>query len=287
MSENSELFTAAEIRKRLSISTFVFYGYQPVAQRALAELARHGIEQIELLESPDQFDLTDHRSVGWIAETCRDQGIRIAAYHCWKTHFDDVDSEAARVERVDRCRAQVDTLLDVGGTLWASHVAAAVPATARSLEELARHAEGTNAVLAVENFKTNKPGTCRVEDRVQWLDQIDLPHVGMLLDVGHVLDPNGVNPMTVAGGPARVLQLCGHRLRHLHLHGFKENKDHFPPLVEGDQIQWRELFQELRRLNYQGLFNFEPRGIPWHRDSIEHTERAPETIAQLADAAPN
>jgi sugar phosphate isomerase/epimerase len=221
MDGSRNFYTVEEARKRLSISTFVFHGYRPVAERALAELARNGIEQIELLESPDQFDMTDGRSVGWINEACRAQGIRIAAYHCWKTHFGDIDTEAARIQRVDRCRAQIDTLLEVGGTLWGSHAAEAAPVMAKSFEELARHVEGTNAVITVENFKTNEPGACRVEERVRFLDQIDLPYAGMILDVGHVLDDDGVNPMTVPGGPTRVLELCGHRLRHVHLHGLK------------------------------------------------------------------
>jgi sugar phosphate isomerase/epimerase len=275
------MYSADDIGKRQSISTLVFHGYLPVAERALAELARHGIGQIELLESPDQFDMTDSRSVRWINEACRAQGIRIAAYHCWKTHFNDVDTESARVERVDRCRAQIDTMLEVGGHLWGSHAAEPVPVMAKSFEELARHVEGTDAVIAVENFKTNKPGSCRVEERVQFLDEIDLPFVGMILDVGHVLDGNGINPMTVPGGPTRVLELCGHRLRHVHLHGFKENRDHFPPLTEGDQIQWPELFQGLHRIGYEGVFNFEPRGVPWHQDSIERTGRAAAAIASL------
>ena len=279
------MYTAEEIKERRSIFTLVFHGYQPVAERALAELARNGIEQIELLESPDQFDMTDGRSMGWIHEVCRAQGIRIAAYHCWKTHFNDVDTEAARVQRVDRCRAQIDTMLEVGGRLWGSHAAEPVPVMAQSFEELARHTEGTDAVIAVENFKTNTPGACRVEERVQFLDEIDLPFVGMILDVGHVLDRDGVNPMTVPGGPTRVLELCGHRLRHVHLHGYKENRDHFPPLTEGDQIQWGELFEGLHRIGYAGIFNFKPGGIPGHQDSIERTGRAPAAIANLVSAA--
>ncbi len=279
------MYSADEIEKRQSISTLVFHGYRPVAERALAELAHNGIQQIELLESPDQFDMTDSRSVGWINEACRSQGIRIAAYHCWKTHFNDVDTEVTRVQRVDRCRAQIDTLLEVGGILWGSHAAEPVPVMAKSFAELARHAEGTDAVITVENFKTNNPGACRIEERVQFLDEIDLPHAGMILDVGHVLDTDGVNPMTVPGGPTRVLEMCGHRLRHVHLHGFKEGRDHFPPLTEGDQIQWVELFEGLQRIGYEGIFNFEPCGFPSHEDSIEQTGRAPAAIANLVSKA--
>ena len=114
------MYSEQEIGKRQSISTLVFHGYRPVAERALADLAHDGIEQIELLESPDQFDMTDSHSIGWINEACRAQGIRIAAYHCWKTHFNDIDTEVMRVQRVDRCRAQIDTMLEVGAHRYIS-----------------------------------------------------------------------------------------------------------------------------------------------------------------------
>ena len=58
MSEAAPFYTIDELKKRQSISTVIFWKYRPIDGRAFEELAENGITQIELLESPDQFDMT-------------------------------------------------------------------------------------------------------------------------------------------------------------------------------------------------------------------------------------
>jgi len=279
MDADGSFYTAEEIRSRLSISTLVFHGYRPLGESALAELARYGFRRIELLESSQQFDMTDSQSMKIIGEACRERGIEIGAYHAHSTHFSELATEEKRLKRVDFCRRQIDTMLELGGKIWGSHAQAADAVMAKSYEELARHVEGTDAIITVENF--TREGVS-VENRVRFLDALDHPQVGMILDIGHVRDENGVNPMTLPGGPTRVLELCGHRLRHIHLHGFKEGRDHFPPLAAGDEIQWRELLRMLRSVDYPGYMNFEPSGDPVHSGTLEQTSRAPERLAEIA-----
>ena len=282
MSAPDTFYTAEEIQERQSISTLVFRGYRPLGEGTLAELARHGIKKIELLESPEQYDMADPNSMRFVREACQASGIELGAYHAHMTHFSDLDTEADRLERVDQCRRQVDTMLELGGKVWGSHARDPDAAVVKSYEELARHIEGTDAYVTVENF--TRPGL-GVEDRVDLIGKIDHPRVGMILDIGHVRDEDGVNPMTLSGGPTRVLEQCGHCLRHVHLHGFKEGVDHFPPLVEGDEIQWVELFQQLHAIDYAGLINFEPSGEPRHTGTLEYTARAPARIVELAASA--
>jgi sugar phosphate isomerase/epimerase len=271
-------YTAEELRERLSISTLVFWQYRPIGQSTLEELAASGIRRIELLESPEQFDMADVHSMRLMGELCRSSGIEVVAYHAHKTNFSDLDTEAKRTERVDRCRRQIDTMLDLGGIVWGSHARAADPTLVRCYEELARHVENTKALIAVENFTS--PGMW-VEDRMTFLNEIDHPQVGMILDIGHVRNGDGVNPMTLPGGPTRVLTPCAERLIHLHLHGFKDGKDHFPPLVEGDSIQWVELFRMLRATGYSGHINFEPSGEPIHHNVLRATASVPERIVEM------
>lgn len=278
MGDRDSSFTVEEIRQRLSISTLVFHGYRPIGEAALAELARHGIVRIELIESPEQYDLAEPRSMQLIGETCKKCGIQISAYHAYMTSFADVDTEAKRQERVDLCRRQIDTLLELGGKLWGSHAGAADDIIEKSYQELARHIEGTDAIITVENF--GREGVT-VEDRVAFLDRLDHPQVGMILDIGHERTAEGVNPMTLPGEPTAILEQCGHRLRHLHLHGFKEGRDHHPPLVDGDEIQWRELFEMVRAINYPGDFNFEPRGMLTSPETLDYVERVPEKLVDL------
>jgi len=78
-----------------------------------------------------------------------------------------------------------------------------------------------------------------------------------------------------------VLEACADRLIHLHLHGFKDGKDHFPPFVEGDSIQWVELFRMLRATGYSGHINFEPSGEPIHHNALRATVSVPERIVEM------
>ena len=188
MSDSNGAYTEQELRDRLSISTLVFHQYRPISKEALSELTKFGITQIELIESPEQYDLADMRSMEFVQEACRDAGVQVAAYHAYQTNFADVDSEEKRQERTNRCRRQIDTMLELGGVLWGSHAGEVDEFIAKSYEELALHVEGRGAVITVENF--TKPCVA-VEDQVVFLDAMDHPQVGMILDIGHVRNPMG------------------------------------------------------------------------------------------------
>ena len=276
MAQN-DYYTADEIKQRLSISTLVFNGYRPFSEESLGELVRNNITRIELVESPDQYDLSDIRSMRLVDATCRKSGVEVAAYHAYMTVIRDVDSESKRQERVDICRRQIDTLLELGGTFWCCHALAEEVAT-ESYQELARHIEGTAAVIAIENF--NRAGV-QVADRVKYLDELDLPDVGMILDVAHEMKADGTNPMTVAGETGAMINLCGRHLRHIHLQGYKDDTGHHPPLIEGDEIQWREIFATLAAIDYPGEFTFEPRGMLANLETLDYIGRAPERLAAL------
>ena len=136
------------------------------------------------------------------------------------------------------------------------------------------------AVICVENFGGEGQW---VEDRLAFLDTIDHGQVGMILDIGHVRNQEGQNPMTHKGGPTGVFGMCGSRLRHVHLHGFKKGQDHWPPFVDGDEIQWVELFRMLRAVGYPGDVNFEPSG---HPGALTGVACAPERIVEMEARTP-
>ena len=274
-----DFFRENEIQERLSISTLVFYKFRPLSEGALKELTRRGIRRIELLESPEQYDMTDLSSMRLIKELLDTFGIQVVAYHAHDTTFQDVDSEAKRSKRVDLCRRQIDTMLDLGGSVWGCHAGNTGGTELKSYEELARYVEKTGAVVCVENFTGE--GTA-VERRVDFLDALDNEYAGMILDIGHVRNDDGNNPMTIPGGPSRVLSLCGHHLRHVQLHGFKDGRDHHPPLTAGDTIQWVELFAKLAEIDYAGAINFEPSSDPAHVDTLRHVADFPKKIGEMA-----
>ena len=275
----SAFYTAAEIRARLSISTLALFRYQPLCEQSLATVAEQGIARIELIESLEQYDFSDRDSMRYVGQICNAAGVRVAAYHAHKTSFNDVDTEQRRRQRVEHCKRQLDTLTELGGTLWGCHAGDTEDGVVRkSYEELARHCEGTDVVITVENF--SRDGVS-VEDRVRFLDALDHPQVGMILDIGHVRDGNEQNPMTRPGGPTEVVGICGHRLRHVHLHGFVDT-DHYPPFHAGDRIQWVELFGALKSADYSGLINFEPSTSRARVGAIEAAGAFPERIVEMA-----
>ena len=276
----SDYYTAEEIRQRMSISTLVFQGYRPFGEEALQELVRENIRRIEIVESPDQYDLSDIRTMRLVDATCRNAGVEVVAYHAYKTTFEGIDTEAQRGERVDVCRRQVDTLLELGGTFWCCHAMATDETVEKSYRELAKHVEGTDAVIAVENF--NRP-CLQVEDRVRFLDRLDHPKVGMILDVAHEFDAEGINPMAVAGRARATINHCGRHLRHLHLQGYKDGNGHHPPMINGDEIQWREIFATLAAMEYPGEFTFEPAGLLANTETLNYIGRAPEKLAALQE----
>lgn len=275
MSVENSFWTEQEIRERLSISTLVFYQFQPLCERSLKELTKHGISRIELLDSQQQFDITNRGSMKLMGDLFKSCGIKVIAYHAHHTHFTDIDSEEARSERVSICKRQIDTLMELGGTVWGSHTGKPDSYAMKSYEELARYVEGTDVMVTIENF--GSPET-HVQQRVAFLDKINHKNVGMILDIGHVRNDQGRNPMTIPGGPAEIINMCGKHLKHLHLHGFKNGRDHHPPLIEGDTIQWVELFIELRDVKYAGAINFEPSGEPTLSETLEYTTRFPSAL---------
>ena len=96
------MYSESKIRQRLSISTFVFYGYYPVCRKSLEHLSQSGIREIELLECPDQFDMTKSGSMRMVQDLCDSAGVKVAAYHCFKTNFDQLDSEGDFLNRLDQ-----------------------------------------------------------------------------------------------------------------------------------------------------------------------------------------
>ena len=270
----SSPYTEEEIRNRLSVSTYIYKGHRSLSVKTLRELAENGFQRIELLESPDQYDMTRLDSMQHVFNDCREAGVEICAYHAFKTDLSEISTSEARQRSIDRCKRQIDTLREAGATIWGSHIRAVDTRTQECLVELLDYIEGTDVVIVLENFNRDH---CRLPDRIETLKRIDHPHLGLVLDIGHVRNDQGENPMTLPGGPTETLRLCGNQLKFVHLHGFVET-DHYPPFAEGDGIKWGELFRQLHTIGYGGLFNFESKGEAFHDNTLEQLSRVAENI---------
>ena len=117
----------------------------------------------------------------------------------------------------------------------------------RSVIDVIEQTEGSALRLAVENGKV-------LRDFADIVDRVGSDRFGMIVDIGHTRDADGVNPFTKPEAARRTMAQCGDRLIHLHLHDFRET-DHLAPM-DGD-IEWGEIFEAFRDVDYQGQLMFE------------------------------
>ena len=54
--------------------------------------------------------------------------------------------------------------------------------------------------------------------------------------------------------------------------------------MDGDEIQWHELFQMAHTVNYSGYFNFEPRGMLADHETLNYIEQAPEKLFNFSSS---
>lgn len=263
-------YTVEEIRSRLGISTLVF-DETPVDRESYRLIAEAGIRYVEILDRRDTFQEEDPASASDITAACREFGLSIISFHSRSVKFAELGVEP----EVERSKRMIDHLLALGGKVWGTHVRVEHPETRAGYEALARYYEGADLNLVVENFTTQS-----IREVVDWIDAVGHPQVGMILDVGHERTADGEDVMTFAGRPTEILNAIGPRLRHVHLHDFREGKDHWAPFDGG--LQWVEVFKALRAIDYRGSILFEPSSNGDAAATIRKVGEVPEKIVQMA-----
>ena len=187
---------------------------------------------------------------------------------------------SAAGQRVAHCQRQLDTLTELGGTVWGCHAGDTEDGVVkRSYEELARHCEGTERSDYGRKLQAGTAYPWRIGCGFWTTWTIRRSACSWISAMSR--DRSDQNPMTRPGGPTEVVGICGHRLRHVHLHGFVDT-DHYPPFHAGDRIQWVELFGALRSADYSGLINFEPSTSRARFGAIEAAGAFPERIVAMA-----
>jgi len=92
------------------------------------------------------------------------------------------------------------------------------------------------------------------------VDKIGSKRFGLTVDIGHIRDAEGVNPLIKQGRAGEVFAQGGRRVWHLHLHdtfNLKTRPDHRPPMHPDGIIEWGEVFAAIKAINYRGVFLFE------------------------------
>ncbi len=266
--ETTTFYSEEEIQSRLGISTYALHGIRPLDKAALNDIRSNGISIIEIFPEAEQFSFEEPDSMREIRAECEAIGLSVASFHCPSINYGAEDESKRRAE-VERSKRMIDTLISLGGRVWVIHADISLDQSKKTFEELALHYEGQDVYLAIENGRD-------LRDYSVFVDSIASPRVGMIVDIGHTRTSDGANPMTIPSGPTEQFRVAGQRLKHLHLHDFREDIDHHSPF--DGEIQWVELFQSFKNINYEGVFMFEP--APRAANPIEKVGLAPKRLME-------
>ena len=265
----TELPTAPTIRERLGASSVVMPGHERFGAREIATIREAGIARIEIcgLHPPTHYDYHDTAQVSEITAECEKHGIAIVAVHGPGVPY-DCPYEEVRQAVVREAVASARVAQDMGASVFVGHFGTS-ERSVRTVSEMLEALDGDPIKLAVENG-----GDLR--DFVDIVDRIGSDRFGMVVDVGHTRDEDGVNPFIKAERAHEVMAVCEHRLLHLHLHDFADT-DHYPPFDGG--LQWGEIFSALHDINYAGEYMFEAVARVSIEDTLQKTSAFPDEFA--------
>jgi len=279
------MWTADDIRSRLGASTNAFFWTSPrLGREEVDQFVEAGIWTLEIAADLNQFDHNDHDHIAELQEISQATGARIVSYHCpdlpWGCPYPEVRKGTVR-EFLTMCEAASR----IGDPLMVCHFQ--INEHDESfIREVLPLLEGTNVRLTIENGDD-------LRDYAAFVDKIGSDRFGMIVDIGHTKDDDGKNPFTCKDRARQTIQVCGHRLMHLHLHEFWDGADHWPPFYKGGLIEWAELFAGLADIDYRGAFMFEsvparPNDTAAFDDNLHRVATFPEQLmARIAQAAGN
>ena len=241
-------YTADEIDERLGTTTGVFFGDDsPLGAREIASIRAAGITRIEVcgIGSPRHFDYGNPQQAADVVRECREQGVEVVSTHGPSVEYAATDDEE-RAVAVKEAAAAARVSEDMGASVMVCHFGISEESK-RTIVDMLEELEGSTIRLANENGVD-------LRDYMAVVDEVGSDRFGMVVDVGHTKDDDGVNPFIKPGRARQTLAQCGPRLIHLHLHDYVD-RDHIAPM-DGN-LQWAEVFGALKDIDYQGQFMFE------------------------------
>ena len=242
-------YTASEIGARLAASTIAFDSKERLSAAHIAAIRQSGITQIELcmLHAPSCFDYRNRTQVSEIIRACDSLGVSITSAHGPGVPYNS-DNEGTRREAVEEAIAAARVAEEMGAQVMVCHLRPDEPSE-RTVADMLEGLESSRLKLGAENGENLGAYAALV-------DRVGSDRFGMVVDVGHTRDPDGLNPLARKERARRTVAGCGKRLISLHLHDYLEPEwDHIAPM-DGD-LQWDEVFKAFRDIHYQGLFTFE------------------------------
>lgn len=252
MNDNSGLqWTAEEIGNCLGISTAVYQKMQ-LGARQIAEIRQAGIKRIEISMILPRFDYRNRSQVSEVLEECEKQGVKIVGIHGWAKLSPQTEDEEEWKLMVDESLSAIRFAEEVGASIYVAHFGC-TEGSKRLITELLDKTAGLRVRLTTENGRNLRPFMAAVDD-------IKSTRFGMIVDIGHTRDKDGINPFVKKDRARQTLAQCGDRVFHIHLHEVfdqEQKPDHHPPLHKNGIVEWGEVFAALRDIGYKGELVFE------------------------------
>ncbi len=250
--EASLPYTSEQIASRLGIATAV-YQKEKLGARHIAAIAELGIRFIEVTMIPGCFDVSDKNQVQDILGECERQKVSIVSIHgTLQLKYNDPD-EQKRLAAAEHLLEEIRFAERAGAKIVVAHFGTN-DQSRKTVTELLEKTADFRIRLTVENMHGG------LKPYAAFVDKIGSERFGMIVDIGHLRDKDGVNPMVKKGRARDVLAEGGRRIWHLHLHetfNLKTKPDHRAPMHPDGIIAWGEVFDALKAINYRGVFLFE------------------------------
>ena len=245
-------YTAKEISARLGISMAV-YQKERLGARHIAAVRAAGIKHIELTMIPERIDIHDRAQISEIIAECRRQKVRIVSIHgnlqLRYNHPDEDQRRAAAAHLLDEIRFAER----LGAGIVVAHFGTN-DQSRKTVTELLDKTRDMRIRLTVENMRGS------LKPYAAFVDKIGSDRFGMTVDIGHIRDADGINPMVKKGRAGDVMAQGGRRVWHLHLHdtfNLKTKPDHRAPMHPDGIVEWGEVFAAIKAIDYRGIFLFE------------------------------
>ena len=247
--ENMPQWSAADIADRLGASTIAFTRDRPIGAREIAQMREWGITRIEVCATgnPAHFDCRDAAQVAEVASECRTQGVSVVSLHSPDLKYAAKD-EGERRHAVAEGVYAATVAEEMGAGVMVCHLGTN-ERSEKTVVEMLEHLGDCSIKLASENGQD-------LSDYTAIVDRVGSDRFGMVVDVGHTRDEDGVNPFVKKDRARETMAQCGDRLIHLHLHDFID-RDHYAPFDPGGLLQWDEVFAAFSDIDYRGTFMFE------------------------------
>ena len=241
----------------LSISS---YTWMPASFLSnVGMLHEFGIEAVEIFAGPRHLDIRNAEQVQRAGITLREMGMRTISMHA-PSSVGDLSSpdERLRNETVLQCQKALDAAMLMGAQIVTFHPASIEgeaseshlrwPSLDETLRDLSGYAEDRDIRITIENFPSPFFGDQPKElyDRVA---SLDLPNVGMCLDIGHAY---------VGGHIPEIITQLGERVFSIHASDNRGRVDEHLPPGQG-YVPWEAVFQQLKTIDCQAPFVIEVR----------------------------